>query len=1443
MIDKIISFSIKNKLFIGLLTIALIAGGIYSMTKIPLDAIPDITNNQVQVITVAPNLGTEDIEQFVTYPVELALANQPGVTEIRSVSRFGLSVVTIVFEDAMKTYLPRQLVSEAMSKIKESIPEGFGTPEMAPISTGLGEIYQYTLEVGKGYEKMYDATKLRTIQDWIVKRQMAMVPGVVEVNSFGGKAKQYEVAINPDKLKSMNISIDEVFKALEENNQNTGGAYIEKNRMVNYIRGEGLARSLSDIQNIVVKNVNGVPVFIRDIATVQFGNAVRYGAFTRNGNGESVGGIIMMLKGENSNKVIADVKDRIQQIQKSLPEGITIKPFLDRSEMITNTTSTVAENLMLGAIIVIFVLVLILGNIRGGIIVATTIPLSLLFAFIMMRIFNVWANLMSLGAIDFGILVDGAVIIVESMLFYLHDKKFIGSKLNQKQRDELAFKSSSKMMNSAFFGQIIIMIVFIPILALQGIEGKMFIPMALTFGFAVLGVVVLCLTYIPMISALLLKAPKNNKKNIGDKITAKLENLYRPALLWSLKKGKVVLLGAVVLLIAAVAIFSRMGGEFVPQLDEGNLAMHILMKPGTALSEMVSTSTKIEKLLISNFPNEIESMQTRIGVADIPTDPMPMDIGDSFIILKPKDKWTVAKTKDELVEKIEEVVKNIPGISYEFSQPVEMRFNELLTGIREDLAVKIYGEDLDVLAQKASEIEQLISDIPGVGDIRTEATQGLPQITVRYNREKLGLYGLNVNQLNKLIQTAFSGSTAGIIYEGEKRFDMVVRLDKNFRTNINDIQDLYVMLPNGNQVPLSEIAEVSYRSGPMQISRDNTNRRIFVGINVRGRDVKTLVGDIQKRLDSKLNLPPGYYIRYGGAFENLQRATGRLMVVVPIALALIFLLVFTAIKSFKQTLMIYMAIPLAAVGGVLSLYLRDMPFSISAGVGFIVLFGVAVMNGLVLITSFNDLRREGVLSLKDIIVKGATRRIRPIILTAVTDVLGFLPMAVSTSAGAEVQRPLATVVIGGMISATLLTLIVMPVLYQLVESRKPRIRLKPKVVATAILLLIIPATVKKADAQQKSISINEAIDIAKKNYPSIKAAMLNVEQQKALKSTAINLGSTQLYTGKEKDEPYRNAKSLFTDVGISQSDIDVFGIGAKSKLAKSKVNYAETGLKLSLKDIERNVAIAYMNLLYATQNFALYKQIDSIYSNFVKAASLKYKTQQTGKLEFLSASAKYKQLQISIQKAKSQEEIAYAKLNQYLMQDTTFNIQDVDCYRAIKSDTLSLSTTPLLQLQANEIKVNKDTWRVERSSLYPKLNVAYTKQLIPSTSNRYGIQFGVSVPLAFFSQKGKINAARVGYQIAEQNYNKVKSEVDYLFKEWITQYYTLNRSLEYYKKEALPLANEQINASTLAYKLGNIDYIQFIQNIESAINIKQEYLVNQRDLLTTEAEINYLSGN
>lgn len=1441
MINTIIYFSIKNKALIWLMVLALIIGGIFSMTKVPLDAVPDITNNQVLVITTAPNLGTEDIEQFVTYQVELAVANLPNVTEIRSVSRFGLSVVTIVFDDDAGTYLPRQLVSEALVEIKEKIPKGFGEPFMAPISTGLGEIYQYTLEVQPGFETKYDEMQLRSIQDWIVKRQMAMLPGVVEVNSFGGKGKQYEVAVNPDKLRSMGITLSSIYDALEQNNQNIGGAYIEKDHQANFIRGEGLMRSIDDIKNTMVQNKNGIVIFIRDVAEVKYGSFLRYGGFTKDGKGEAVGGIVMMLKGSNSNKVIKLVKERITLIQKSLPEGIIIKPFLDRSKLIKSTTSTVIENLSLGALIVIFVLVLFLGNFRGGMIVASTIPLAMLFAFILMHIFGVWANLMSLGALDFGILIDGAVIIIESMIFYLHRKGVIGKTLAQETKDEIAYQSASKMMNSAFFGQLIILIVFIPILALQGVEGKMFIPMALTFGFAVLGVMLLSLTYIPMMAATFLNAPKTNKKSFGDKIINYIEKSYSPLIEGALNHGKIVIGAALVLVIIGGFIFSRLGAEFIPKLDEGDFAFQAMLKPGTSLSEVEDASTKLEQIVLKNFPNEVESIQSRMGVATIPMDPMPMDIADIFVILKPQNEWTEAKSKQELIEKVKKAVSVLPGINYEFTQPIEMRFNELLTGVREDIAIKLYGDDLQILESKAQEIAALVSSIQGVGGVKAEASGGLPQITIKYNRNKMGLYGLNIKELNTIVETAFSGNVAGSIFEGERMFDLVVRLDEAYRRDINDIKNLFVSTSKGIQIPLKEVATISYQPGPMQISRDNTNRSTYVGINVNNRDIKSLVNEIEEKLDAELDLPTGYYIRYGGAFENLERATNRLILVLPIALFLIFMLVYFAVKSFKQTLMVYVAIPFAAVGGVFSLYLLDMPFSISAGVGFIVLFGVAVLNGLVMISGFNELKAEGNYRLQEIIKKGTTRRIRPILLTASTDILGFLPMAISTSAGAEVQRPLATVVIGGMISATILTLIVLPILYKWVEIRKSKLktlRINPLLTAISIIIILGISTTQ-IQAQEYKYTLKQAISLAKENYPAIKAAQLEIEKQEALKSTAYDFGNTSVYTGKE--EVGHGELGVQNKIGLEQNNIDVFGISSKLKLAQYKRHQAVLMKDITEKRLERDVSIAWFRVLYAKKQRALYLQLDSIYANFEKAAELRYKTNQTSRIEYVSASAKYKQLKVSIKMAESNYFNTLQILNQYLLSYSQFDIDETNLQENIFF-TDSMKNNLLLRYYSGNMELAKYSWKLEKSQLLPKFDIAYKMQNINGLSGYNGWQFGLSFPLVFFSQAGKNKASRLDYEIAGHQFQQKTIEVNNEYNQLVNKYLMLSELVEFYRKEALPLANEQITASNLAYKLGSISYFQFIQSLEAAIDVKKDFLSREEQLFELKYEILFMKG-
>ena len=1038
MLNKIIEFSIKNKLIIALFTLGLIIYGIFEVRKLPIDAVPDITDNQVQIITVSPSLGAPDVERFITFPLEQANNNIAGIKQMRSFSRFGLSVITIVFKDEVDLHWARQQVAERLQQVSKDIPTSLGTPSMAPISTGLGEIYQYVVRPKKGYEHRYNAMQLRTIQDWIVRRQLLGTEGVADVASFGGDLKQYEVAVNPSQLKSMGVTMTEVFDALQKNNQNTGGAYIEKGPSVLFIRTEGLMGKITDIENTVVKNLeDGTPILIKNIGTVQYGKAIRYGAMTYNGQGEVAGAVVMMMKGENSNEVIKKVKTRIEEIQKTLPEGVKIDAFLDRTKMVNNAIGTVEKNLLEGALIVVFVLVLFLGNLRAGFLVASVIPLSMLFAIIMMNIFGVSGNLMSLGALDFGLIVDGAVIIVEAVLHRLqHLKVYQNQNISQTMMDDEVYTSSSKMMNSAVFGQIIILIVYLPILTLEGVEGKMFIPMAQTVIFALLGAFILSLTYIPMMSSLVLSKKIDNKKTISDKMIEKIENIYNSSLEKVLRIPNIIFFGIVGVFFFAVFIMTRLGGEFIPSLPEGDFAVDTRVLPGSNLKTSTDAVQKSSQILMKKFP-EIEKIVGKTGSSEIPTDPMPIDASDMMIILKPRAEWTSATTYDELSEKMSaELKKNMIGVTYSFQYPVAMRFNELMTGARQDVVCKIFGENLDTLKVYAEKLGQISKKIEGAQNIYVEPVSGMPQIVITYRREAMSQFGLNVSDVNNIVNTAFAGQATGSVFEGEKKFDLVVRLDGNQRKNVDDVNNLLISTPSGIEIPLSTVANVELKESINQIQRENAQRRIIVGFNVRNRDIQSTVEDLQQNVEKQLKLPAGYSIKYGGTFENLQQAKSRLAIAVPVSLFLILLMLYFAFNSVKYGLLIFSAIPLSAIGGILSLWLRDMNFSISAGVGFIALFGVAVLNGIVLISEFN--RQKTIQpDLKTAVIVGGKTRLRPVLMTAFVASLGFLPMAISTGEGAEVQRPLATVVIGGLLLATYLTLYLLPVMYIWFEAHFP----------------------------------------------------------------------------------------------------------------------------------------------------------------------------------------------------------------------------------------------------------------------------------------------------------------------------------------------------------------------------------------------------------------------
>ena len=1441
MLSYIINFSIKNKLIILLFTTLIIGFGLYSLSQIPIGAVPDVTNNQVQVITTSRNLSTQDMEKFITYPVELEMANLPGVIEIRSVSKFGLSVVTIVFEDNMGTYLPRQLIAEKIKTASEKIPEGFGSPEMGPITTGLGEIYQYILDVEPEFKNQYSAEDLRTIQDWVVKRQLSGIPGVVEVNTWGGFLKQYEVAINTEKLNAMNISANEIFTALEQNNSISGGGYIEKVNQAYFIRGEGLVTSLEDIKNIVVTNENGIPVYIKDVAKVGFGNAIRFGAITGNGEGEKVLGQVMMLKDANSKKVIEAVKERVASISKSLPEGVFINAFLDRSDLIAKTTFTVSENLILGCLIVIFVVVLLLGNLRSGLLVASVIPLTLLFALSLMYVFGVDANLMSLGAIDFGIIIDGAVIIVEFIAFKITQNKTKITTLSKTEgqllKDSITLNGASKMMNSAIFGQLIILIVFIPILSLSGVEGKMFKPMALTFSFALIGAMILCFTYVPVVASMFLKPSNVTDKNISVRLMKWLNRIYEPVIDWALKSKKIVLGIAVVLLAVATFLYTTMGAEFVPTLDEGDFVIQPVLKTGTSLSNTVKITNEIEKILLKEFP-EVKQVVTRIGAAEVPTDPMSMEESDVIIVLNPKKEWTSAKTKDELADKFKEALAVIPGMEVEFTQPIEMRFNELITGVRADIAIKIFGDDLDILAKKGSEIGSLIEGVAGAADISVEKIAGLPEMSVKYNRAKIARYGLNIQELNDMISMGFAGKTAGSVFEGEKRFDLVVRLDKTKRQDIENLKNLYIDVPSGGKIPLSELATITYQKGAAKISRDDTRRRIVVGVNVRNRDLQSVVDDVQRLINENIKLPTGYTITYGGQFENLQSAKSRLMIAVPIALILIFVLLYFAFKSVKEALMIYSAIPLAAVGGILLLWMRDLPFSISAGVGFIALFGIAVLNGIVLIEHFKELEKEGFESIEALIKQGTKDRLRAVLLTASAAALGFLPMAISTNAGAEVQRPLATVVIGGLITATLLTLIVLPVLYAYLSNRKIKKNYSKSVISgTSILVLLFSVNVQ---AQQEPLNLEQLIPIAIENNMGLKASELGVTRADALINSAFSFDKTEVYYQFDENNQAFNNLPLRV-FGVQQDFKFPTVYFSEKKLNQEHLKVASSTYEIDKKKIERELTIAYYDYQIAIKKEETYKRLDSLFTNFSRIASRRFELGETNYLEKITAASKQKLINIKYTQAQKDVLLDYGSLLKIVQIEEAIRIK-VEDSKKVELLNLEINNSPEIMYYQNKIAMLAAERRFEKQKLLPDISLNYfqgtNSQLDGSL---YGYQIGLKIPVLFGGQSSRIKASKIAEKIAEAQSSEYVLQLKSKFNRLTIDLSQLQETLNYYENEGESLSSEILKTANGSFRNGEIDFYQYIQSLESAYEIQLDHLEKLKEYNKTVISINYLT--
>lgn len=1450
MINKIISFSIQKKSVIGFLTIVLIAWGIYSFTQLPIDAVPDITNNQVQIITVSPTYAAQEVEQFVTAPIERSLASLPDREEIRSISRFGLSVVTIVFKDNVNIYFARQLVDQRLKDAEKEIPTGAGSPELAPVSTGLGEIYQYILRPDIGYDSIYSASDLRTMQDWIVARRLLGTPGIAEVNSFGGKLKQYEVAIDPMKLKSMDVTITEVFEALEMNNENTGGAYLDKKPNAYFIRGIGLVTSLDDIGKIVVKtNINGTPTLIRDVAKVQLGSAIRYGAMTRNGDGEVVGGMVLMLKGSNSAKVVSAVKEKIPEIQKSLPKGVLIEPYLDRSELVNKSVETVERNLLEGALIVIFVLVLFLGNFRAGLIVASVIPLSMLFAVSMMNLFGVTGNLMSLGAIDFGLIVDGAVILVEAILHSINQSQTQNGGTAFLTKDQMAkevYNAASKVANSSTFGQIVILIVYIPILTLIGIEGKMFRPMAMTVSFAIIGALILSLTYVPMMSSLFISGKTTHKKNISDRIMDLSQRINLPIINYAVNHKTIVISVAVLLFAGSIILFLRMGSEFIPTLEEGDFAFSSWLPQGSSLSQSIDNNAQVEKVL-KKFP-EVKMVVTKTGSAEIPTDPMPVEASDVNIILKDHEDWTTADNREELQDTMIKALRVIPGVFFEASQPIQMRFNELMTGVKQDIAVKIFGEDIDSLVHYAEVTANIISTVDGTGEPQIEKVTGLPQITIVYNRDRMAQYSLNVKDINRIVRTAFAGESAGLVFENERRFDLVVRLSENQRQDIEDVQNLYVPLPGGGQIPLQQVAAITYINGPAQISHEDAKRRIVIGINVRGRDVKSVVDEISDKLNQRMKLPVGYYYTYGGQFENLVKATNRLKIAVPAALILIFILLFMAFGSAKQALLIYSGIPFSAIGGVFALWVRGLNFSISAGVGFIALFGVAVLFGIVLINYFNRLEAEGMADPKERVLIGTKAILRPVMMASFLAAFGFLPMAISSSQGAEVQRPLATVVIGGIFSATALTLIVLPALYIIFSGRK-KTKLSSAVLTTVAVLIISfissPQASGQTNTQAKQVvmSLDSAISVALKNNPGLQSSQLEVIRQQKLKKTAFDPGKTGVFIENEDLIKGESDNKGVLKIGVTQSIDFPSTYFAQNKLNRQNVKLSQTSLALTEKELVRDVRNAYFTLWFTVEKRKLFIQQDSIFAEFENAATLRYNTGETNYLEKISAQAKHKEIQLALQAANSDVTIAQQEIIRLMNTKEPILPVDEPMQKLMAQNSFSgpsVSSHPFLNSYEQKITMAEFEHKVEINKLLPDISVRFFNQKLYNVKpGYYGYSIGVGIPIFFWGQQGKIQGAKVQRQIAEKDFENATLQFNNSYNRSLEELSKQQSLLLYYENSGLQQADEIQNAASLAFKNGEIGYIEYTTLLSQSIDIKSAYLSVLTDYNLAVIQIKY----
>jgi heavy metal efflux system protein len=1432
MIDKIIEFSTRNKLVIGIMMAIWTGWGIISLTKLPIDAMPDITNKQVQVITISRNLGPIEIEKFVTTPLEIGLSNIPGLVEIRSLSSYGLSNVTLVFNDQTELFWARSQVFERLAQT--DIPEEFGKPYMAPVSTGLGEIFQYVIRTKDPKDTSFSLLELRTLQDWVVRKNLLGTEGIADVSTIGGYKKEYQVNLNIEQMKSLGISIDELFEAIRKGNGNTGGAYIEKDRRTYIIRGLGLVGSIEDIKNIVIKNNGNVPVLVKDVSDVSLGGSLRWGCATMNGHTEVVGGVVLMQKGENASRVIIKLKEKLKKIQKLLPDNLEIVPFVDRQELVSSTIHTVTKNLIEGALIVILILFLFLGDLRASLITASVIPLSMLFAFGMMIQFQVVGNLMSLGALDFGLIVDGSVIVVEAVVFYISNALHDRGKLSYIERQDIVIGSMKISKKSVFYGILIILVVYIPLLTLEGVEGKMFRPMVATVSFAIIGALILSITYVPMMCALFINKP-HKEGGFSDRLTNLLYKSYRPSLSFAIRKKGIVISAVAAVIALAVFTFMNIGGEFIPKLSEGAFCVEYRLPAGTSLSDATAVSNRLNTALLKKFPDEIRDIVAKIGTSEIPTDPMPFSECEDMIVLKDRKFWTKAKIQSVLADSIAMVIDQFPGIVMSVQQPIENRFNQILSGSKTDLVIKVFGDDLNKLVEIGDEIAHILRGIKGAKDVMVQHILGLPQITIRYDRKNMALYGITVDQVNNLIETAFAGKATGIVYEGDRRFDLTVRLSSTDRNKLENIGNLMMRDAKGNLIPLREIATIEMLNGPNQISRYSKQRCIQVGSNVRGRDVETLVEELDKKIKVKMDLPYGYSIDYGGSFENLMRAKQRLSIVVPIALAIIFGLLFASFRNFKDCLLIFTAVPLSAIGGIFALFIRGIAFSISAGVGFIALFGVAVLNGIMLVSHFKHLEEKGIKDLNRIVLESIREKFRPIIMTSAVAALGFLPMAISTAPGAEVQRPLASVVIGGLIISTVLTLIVLPILYMIFNGKKFR---SPKATIPSMIILLVAMffAPQQLKAQQK-LTMQQAIELAVKNHPQSKISDAEIQKQKYLLRSTFNLPNPELLMQSPNGTEMRPSV-------LVRTDFPTVYLRQYSSQRKS-VQVAEAEKTVNIQYLIYQVMSLYNSLQFFVEKEFILQRQDSIYHDILEVNGLRYKVGQIAYIDKINGEAKYRAIHNQFIQTRALLKSYVLQFNFYLgFPGDTTRLPDGKITKNdyILPDTSNIGGNPMLKLAEKQISLSEKNLKLARSRMMPGLIGGYFNQGPTNTDSYYRLQFGVSIPVFFWNYTSRMKAAHKDLEISKSKYDYQNFNVTNYYNRSISDYRRNAEALNYYEQVGLLQSSEIIKTAVESYKAGSLSYYVYLVNIEQAFNIDLGYIEALSNFNQSIIDILYITG-